>query len=271
MEERLQKIMARAGIGSRRDCEKLILAGRVCVNGVVAAIGQKADVEKDKITLDGRPVDPPRQLVYIALHKPRFMLSTVEAEPGDARPIVRDLVPLEERLYPVGRLDFESEGLMLLTNDGALTHQLTHPSHGHVKVYRVLLARHPDQEQLAIWRRGVVLEDGYRTLPADVQIETLVGKGAWVRVAMQEGRKRQIREIAATLGLPIVRLVRVAIGPLKLGALKPREWRYLTPAEVAALKGETKDSRASSRRGKQRRPKRTTVKPQTGNPRRVRS
>ncbi len=271
MEERLQKIMARAGLGSRRECEKLILAGRVHVNGVVAEIGQKADVEKDKITLDGQLIEPPRQLVYIALYKPRFVLSTVEAEAGDARPTVRDLVPIEERVYPVGRLDFESEGLILLTNDGALTQQLTHPSHGHVKVYRVLLARHPDSEQLAIWRRGVVLEDGYRTRPADVQIETLAGKGAWVRVAMQEGRKRQIREIAAALGLPVVRLIRVAIGPLKLGALKPKEWRYLTPAEVAALKGEAAEVRAPSRGGKPKRSSKEAVRPRRGSPHRVRS
>jgi 23S rRNA pseudouridine2605 synthase len=271
MEERLQKIMARAGLGSRRECEKLILAGRVYVNGVVAEIGQKADVEKDRITLDGRPVEPPRQLVYIALHKPRFVLSTVESEPGDTRPTIRDLVPVEERVYPVGRLDFESEGLILLTNDGALTHKLTHPSHDYVKVYRVLLARHPDQEQLAVWRRGVVLEDGYRTRPADVQIETLVGKGAWVRVAMQEGRKRQIREIAAALGLPIVRLIRVAIGPLKLGALKPKEWRYLTPAEVAALKGEIADGPMSSRGSQPKRLPKGAVRPRRGSPRRARS
>jgi 23S rRNA pseudouridine2605 synthase len=236
MEERLQKIMARAGLGSRRDCEKLILAGRVRVNGVVAAIGQKADPADAKITVDGRLIQPPQELVYIALHKPRFVLSTVEPEPGDTRKTVRDLVPVDARIYPVGRLDFESEGLVLLTNDGALAQKLTHPSQGHVKVYRVLLARHPDPEQLATWRRGVVLEDGYRTRPAEVQVETLLGKGAWVRVSMQEGRKRQIRETAANLGLPIVRLIRVGIGPLKLGTLKPREWRHLTPFEITALK-----------------------------------
>lgn len=271
MEERLQKILARAGIGSRRDCEKLILEGRVRVNNAVAVIGQKADPATDTITVDGRPVELPREFVYIALHKPRFVLSTFEPEPGDARPTLRDLVPMEDRLFPVGRLDFESEGLVLLTNDGALTQRLTHPSHGHTKVYRVLLARHPDQEQLATWRRGVVLEDGHRTRPADVQVETLVGKGAWIRVAMQEGRKRQIREIAAMLGLPVVRLIRIAIGPLKLGSLKPKEWRHLTPVEIAALKGEidrpprrltASASRSASGGG---------LRPRTSNRRRVRS
>lgn len=236
MEERLQKIMAQAGLGSRRDCEKIIIAGRVRVNGALATIGQKANPAVDGITVDGRVIKPPQQLVYIALHKPRFILTTVETESGDARRTVRDLVPVVERLYPVGRLDFESEGLVLMTNDGDLTQKLTHPSHGHIKVYRVLVARHPDQDQLSTWRRGVVMEDGYRTQPADVFVETLAGKGAWLRISMREGRKRQIREIAAQLGLPIVRIIRVSIGSLYLGSLKAGEWRYLTEAEVQALK-----------------------------------
>jgi 23S rRNA pseudouridine2605 synthase len=236
MEERLQKIMAQAGLGSRRDCEELIIAGRVRVNGAVAVIGQKADPQVDKISLDGRAVQPAEQKVYVALHKPRYVLSTVEPEAGDTRQTVRDLVPVSERLYPVGRLDFESEGLVLMTNDGDLAQKLTHPSHGHSKEYRVLLGRHPDDEQLATWRRGVVLEDGYKTQRAEVRIESLSGKGAWVRIIMREGRKRQIREIGAMLGLPVVRIVRVRIGNLLLGNLKPGEWRYLTSSEIVALK-----------------------------------
>jgi 23S rRNA pseudouridine2605 synthase len=236
MEERLQKIMAQAGLGSRRDCEELIIAGRVRVNGAVAIIGQKADPQADKITLDGRAIKPAEQKVYIALHKPRYVLSTVEPEAGDTRQTVRDLLPVSERLYPVGRLDFESEGLVLMTNDGDLAQKLTHPSHGHSKEYRVLLGRHPDDEQLATWRRGVVLEDGYKTQHAEVRIESLAGKGAWVRVIMREGRKRQIRETCAQLGLPVVRILRIRIGTLQLGTLKPGEWRYLNSAEVAALK-----------------------------------
>lgn len=236
MEERLQKILAQAGLGSRRSCEELILAGRVRVDGYIAVIGQKADAATAKITVDGRALKAPEEKVYIALHKPRYVLSTVEAEAGDSRQTVRDLIPVAGRLYPVGRLDFESEGLVLMTNDGELTQKLTHPSHGHLKVYRVLLARHPDQEQLKTWRRGVVLEDGYRTQPAEVYVETLSGKGAWVLVSMREGRKHQIREIGNLLGLPIVRIVRVSIGSLQLGNLKPAEWRYLKPAEIEALK-----------------------------------
>lgn len=238
MEERLQKLLAQAGVGSRRDCEELIMAGRVRVDGQVAVIGQKADAAQARITVDGRPVKAPEQKVYIALNKPRYVLTTVEPEVGDSRQTVRDLVPVAERLYPVGRLDFESEGLVLMTNDGDLAQKLTHPSHGHEKEYRVLLARHPDEEQLATWRRGVVLEDGYKTQPALVYLAAESGKGMWLRVVMKEGRKRQIREIGSQLGLPVVRILRVRIGSLRLGTLKPGEWRFLTADEISGLKGD---------------------------------
>jgi 23S rRNA pseudouridine2605 synthase len=237
MEERLQKILAQAGLGSRRACEELILAGRVRVNGATAVIGQKADPTVDKIMFDGNAVKTPEQKIYIALHKPRMVLSVVEAERDDTRKTVRDLVPVAERLYPVGRLDFDSEGLILMTNDGDLANELTHPSRGHEKEYRVLVARHPDAEQLATWRRGVVLEDGYKTAPAGVHEDGMSGKGMWLRVVMREGRKRQIREIGSLLGLPVVRIVRVRIGTLRLGTLKAGEWRYLNAEEIAELKG----------------------------------
>jgi 23S rRNA pseudouridine2605 synthase len=236
MTERLQKILAQAGYGSRRACEELIRAGRVRVNGRAAILGQKADIATDRITVDGRPLRAPEALVYVALHKPRNVLSTVERETGDNRPTVRTLVELPEHVHPVGRLDFESEGLVLMTNDGDLTNRLTHPRYGHTKEYRVLLARRPDDEQLRTWRRGVVLEDGYKTAPADVRFEAALGRGAWVRVVMGEGRKRQIREIGALLGLPVVRIVRVRIASLRLGTLRPRQWRRLSAAEVEALK-----------------------------------
>jgi 23S rRNA pseudouridine2605 synthase len=236
MEERLQKILARAGLGSRRSSEELIQAGRVKVNGQVAELGSKADPERDRITVDGHPLAFTESLAYILLYKPRNVLSTVSAP--DARHTVRDLVPVPGRLYPVGRLDVDSEGLILLTNDGELANRLTHPRYGHEKEYRVLVARQPDEEQLRIWRRGVVLEDGYKTQPADVRLESLQGKGAWLRVVLKEGRKRQIRETGALLGLPVVRIIRVRIGSLLLGKLQPGEWRHLSEAEVAALKGE---------------------------------
>ena len=242
MPERLQKILAQAGYGSRRACEDFITAGRVRVNGELASLGGKADPAIDKITLDGRPIAAAETLIYIALYKPRNVLSTVESERGDDRQTVRDLVDVSGHLYPVGRLDFESEGLVLMTNDGDLTNKLTHPKFGHEKEYRVLLARRPDQNQLEAWKRGVVLEDGYKTQPVDVRFETAQGKGAWVRVEMGEGRKRQIRETCAQLGLPVVRILRVRIGALRLGNLKPRQWRYLTTQELQDLKNGEKKS-----------------------------
>lgn len=232
--ERLQKILSRAGLGSRRGCEEIISAGRVTVNGQVAALGMKADPQRDRIEVDGRPIEKSQPLTYIALYKPRGVISTVKTP--FPRQTVRDLVPLPGHLYPVGRLDIDSEGLILMTNDGDLTNRLTHPGYGHEKEYRVLVARRPDEDQLAIWRRGVVLEDGYRTAPAEVHFQSASGKGAWLRVIMREGRKRQIREVGKTIGLPVVKIIRVRIGTLQLGNLKPRQWRHLTSAEVAALK-----------------------------------
>ncbi len=240
MQERLQKLLAQAGYGSRRSCEEFIVAGRVRVNGKTAELGQKADPAIDHITLDGKPLPKVEKLVYIALNKPRFVLSTVEGELDDHRETVIDLVDVRERVYPVGRLDLESEGLILLTNDGDLTNRLTHPRYGHEKEYNVLVARRPDEEQLAAWRRGVVLEDGYKTAPVNVYISETQGKGAWLRVVMGEGRKRQIREIGALLGLPIVRIVRVRIGSLRLGTLKSRAWRFLREDEVEALRNPDK-------------------------------
>jgi len=235
MEERLQKILARAGYGSRRANEELISAGRVSVNGKTAVLGDKADPQQDRILVDGKPIRLAEELVYIAIYKPRGVLSAVSAP--DPRSTVVDLVTIPEKIYPVGRLDVDSEGLMLLTNDGQLANELTHPRFGHEKEYRVLVARRPDEEQLNTWRRGVVLEDGYRTAPADVRLEQPFGKGAWLRVILREGRKRQIRETGSQLGLPVVRIIRIRIGNLLLGALKPKEWRRLTTQEVLALRG----------------------------------
>src|SRR5215211_862311 len=243
MLERLQKILAQAGYGSRRACEDFITAGRVRVNGQLAELGQKADPAIDKITVDGRPIAAAESLIYIALYKPRNVLSTVERERGDDRQTVRDLIDVPEHVYPVGRLDFESEGLVLMTNDGDLANRLTHPRYGHSKEYRVLLATRPDRAQLEAWHHGVVLEDGYKTAPAEVYVEKTQGKGTWVRVIMGEGRKRQIRETCKQIGLPIVSIVRVRIGTLELGSIKPRQWRYLTTKEIEDLKKPSPDVR----------------------------
>lgn len=260
MEERLQKILARAGFGSRRSAEELIHAGRVKVNGKVAELGSKADFERDRITVDGRLLSISEPLTYILLYKPRNVLSTVSTL--DKRPTVRDLVPVPGQLYPVGRLDIDSEGLILMTNDGDLANRLTHPRYGHEKEYRVLVARQPDDEQLRTWRRGVVLEDGYKTQPAEVRVESLHGKGAWLRVVLREGRKRQIRETGALLGLPVVRIIRVRLGSLLLGNLKPREWRHLTADEIAGLKGGPVKSGPGGRMGRAL-PKKTGQGPPT--------
>jgi 23S rRNA pseudouridine2605 synthase len=235
MEERLQKILAKAGYGSRRSCEEFITKGRVTVNGEIATLGMKANPQVDHIELDNRPVNKLEPLKYFAVYKPRGIISAAKSPEG--RRTVVDLVDEPGRLYPVGRLDADSEGLILLTNDGELTNQLTHPRYGHEKEYRVLVAVHPDEEQLATWRRGVVLDEGYRTAPAKIRLEGYKGKGAWLRVIMGEGRKRQIREIGSRIGLPIVKIIRTRIHTLHLGSLKPGQSRPLSSKEIDSLKG----------------------------------
>lgn len=234
MEERLQKILARSGYGSRRACEELIISGRVKVNGLVAKLGEKADPENDQIMVDNQTIAIKQNLVYIALYKPRGVLSTTRSP--DRRTTVSDLIDTANRVYPVGRLDFDSEGLILLTNDGELANRITHPRYGHEKEYRVLVSKRPDENQINTWRRGVVLDDGYRTSPAQVFIESPHGKGAWLRVILHEGRKRQIRQIGTTLGLPVVKIIRIRIGNIHIGSLKPRQWRYLSENEIKTLK-----------------------------------
>jgi 23S rRNA pseudouridine2605 synthase len=233
-EERVQKILAQAGYGSRRSCEELIEQGRVVINGTKVILGQKADVTRDQILVDGKPIPKPKALRYIALYKPRFVLCDKTVE--DARRSVFDMVENGDELAVVGRLDYESEGLVLLTNDGFMVNRLTHPRYQHEKEYRVLVSTHPDEKQLEIWRRGVVLEDGHRTRPAKVKIDSTAGKGSWINIVLKEGHKRQIREMAKTTGLFIVKLMRVRIGPLQLGTLKPGEFRNLNPDEVMKLK-----------------------------------
>ena len=240
MEDRLQKILSKAGFGSRRACEAIIAENRVILNGKTAKLGDKADPYKDHISVDGKKLPAVAfQKIYIALNKPRGVLSDVD--PKDDRKTIRDLVPVEGHLFAVGRLDMNSEGLILLTNDGELANRLTHPRYGHEKEYRVLVASRPDEEQLGAWRRGVVLEDGHKTLPAIVTVQETVGTRAWLRIVMKEGRKRQIREVGSRLGLPVNRLIRVRIGTLVLGKLKTKEWRYLSPEEVQRLKDHVSD------------------------------
>lgn len=257
-QERLQKILARAGYGSRRACEQLIMDGRVMVNQQVVGLGDKADPQVDVILVDHKRVNAPEKQVYIIIYKPRNILSAVSSPDVDRR-TVRDLIDVPETIYPVGRLDVDSEGLMLMTNDGDLANQLTHPRYEHEKEYQVLVARHPDEAQLAMWRRGVVLEDGYHTQPAECKVVAKSGKGAWMKVVLKEGRKRQIREMGKVSGLPVVRIIRVRMASLHLGRLKPGEWRMLTTEELAGLKDPQfqpgKMKVASTRKPANRRPK----------------
>lgn len=233
-EERIQKILAHAGLGSRRSCETLIEQGRVLVNGKKAIIGQKADASVEKIVVDGSQIPQVKSYRYIAFYKPRFVLC--DKVEGDSRRTVFDMVEGGNELAVVGRLDYESEGLVLLTNDGDLLSRLTHPRYQHEKEYRVLVSTHPDDNQISIWRRGVVLEDGHRTSPAQVSIERTSGKGAWIRIILKEGHKRQIREMAKVTGLFVVKLVRIRIGSLHLGAMKAGEFRILSADDVGRLK-----------------------------------
>ncbi len=233
--ERLQKVLARAGFGSRRGCEELIRQGRVFINGQVAELGQRADPERDQIMVDGQLVRARRSFTYIALYKPQGVLSAERDDSGRHR-TVRDLVPLPGHLYPVGRLDLNSEGLILLTNDGELTNLLTHPRYEHPKEYRVDVEGHPTDKTLERWRRGVYLDDR-RTAPAEVSVISRKKDHTQLRVVLREGRKRQIRRVATKLGHPVRRLVRVRIGPIQLGDLTPGQWRPLSDRELAQLQG----------------------------------
>ncbi len=255
-DERLQKILARAGFGSRRSCEVLISDGRVRVNGQIAILGTKADPDADQILVDGQPIPKiSSKKVYIALHKPRGVLS--DDVKDDERKSVFDLVPQPGHLFVVGRLDFDSEGLVLLTDDGDLANRLTHPRYGHEKEYRVLVSVRPEEEQLKTWRRGVVLEDGYRTAPAEVRLDSLAGKGAWLRIVMKEGKKRQIREVGKTIGLSVQRIIRVRIGTILLGQLKPGDWRELTQGEVRGLEKTVQPGPKSGPPARRRQPNRS--------------
>lgn len=232
--ERLQKILSRCGYGSRRECEKIISAGRVEINQSVAKLGDRADLDSDVILVDKKPFNKiKRNDIYIAFNKPKFVLSDVKKV--DDRKAMTDFVSLEDNFFIVGRLDYESEGLILLTNNGELTNRLTHPRYKHEKEYHVFVNKKPDKGQLEIWRRGVVLESGYRTLPAEISIIKHEKNGSWVKVVLKEGKKRQIRETGITIGLPVKQIIRKRIGPIELGDLRPGHWRYLNKQEIESL------------------------------------
>ena len=234
MQERLQKILSRAGLASRREAERWIAEGRVELNGlVVSRPGEKADPQRDDIRVDGKKLREARHPIVVALYKPRGVITTLSDPQG--RPTVKDLVRrVRERIYPVGRLDYQSEGLLLLTNDGDLAARLMAPRSHCPKVYEVKVRGVPEARALARLARGVVIE-GRRTLPA--RIQRMGGlRNQWIEVRLVEGRKNQIREMFARIGHPVAKLRRVRIGPLGLGNLKPGEYRVLSQPEIERLR-----------------------------------
>jgi 23S rRNA pseudouridine2605 synthase len=226
--ERLQKVLARIGVGSRRVSEELIAGGRVTVNGEVAVLGRRVDPDSDHITVDGVPLSVRPGLVYYLLNKPPGVVTTAADPQG--RPTVVDLVPTEPRVFPVGRLDAETEGLLLLTNDGDLAHRLTHPRFGVEKEYLAEVAGTPTAATLRTLREGVTLDDG-PTAPARVALLPPTA----LRIVIHEGRNRQVRRMCEALGHPVLRLVRVRIGPIAERSLVPGAWRALSTDEVQAL------------------------------------
>jgi 23S rRNA pseudouridine2605 synthase len=225
---RLQKVLAQVGIGSRRVCEEMIAAGRITVDGEVAELGRRVDPAEARIAVDGVPLSVRPGLVTYLLNKPPGVVSTA-ADPA-GRPTVVDLVPAEPRVHPVGRLDADSEGLLLLTNDGDLTFHLTHPRFGVEKEYLVAVQGRLRPSEVRRLREGVTLEDGV-TAPARVAlVEPDVA-----RITIHEGRNRQVRRMCAAVGHPVLRLVRIRIGPLADRSLAPGQWRLLTFTEVRAL------------------------------------
>ena len=234
MRERLQKLIARAGVCSRRSAESLLTAGRVTVNGVAAHLGDKADADTDVIAIDGTAIAFAEPTVYLMLNKPRGYVTTLSDELG--RATAAELVAdCGTRVFPVGRLDKESEGLLLFTNDGALMQAMTHPSHQVDKTYEVTVT---GELEGAEDRLSAVTElDGEPIVPAQVEIIARRQGQALLRVTIHQGKNRQIRRMCAQVGLQVTRLRRVSEDALTLGDLKPGQWRYLTDAEVAALKG----------------------------------
>ncbi len=237
--ERLQKIIAHAGFASRREAETMIREGRVTVNGrVVTELGTKADPATDHVKVDGKLITRAETHRYILLYKPKEVMTTVE-DPQGRRTVIDLIKGVRERIYPVGRLDFHSEGLILLTNDGDLAFKVSHPQHGSVKTYHVKVRGVPEERLIAKLERGITL-DNKRTLPCEIRQMKTTGKGddagnSWYEVKLREGRTQQIRKMFKAVGHPVSKLRRVAIGPLSDPRLGPGDYRELTKTEVKML------------------------------------
>jgi 23S rRNA pseudouridine2605 synthase len=230
--ERLQKVLARAGFGSRRAAEELIAAGRVTVDGDVARLGQRVIPEQVRVEVDGVPVEVRDDVVYYLLNKPRRVVTT--ARDPEGRPSAVDLVPAEPRVFPVGRLDYDTEGLLVLTNDGELAQLVAHPSHGVEKAYLAEVTGVPSRATIRKLREGVVLDDG-PSAPADVRLVQASGDDAALEIVVHEGRNRLVRRMCEAVGHPVRRLVRTRVGPISDRRLAPGSWRPLQQREVRAL------------------------------------
>jgi len=233
--ERIQKILAKAGVASRREAERMMIEGRVAVNGkVIEALGFKADPSKDHIKVDGKRLAPFEPKVILLLNKPRGYLSTVKDPKG--RPTVLDLLKnMKSRIYPVGRLDFDAEGLLLLTNDGDLAHLLSHPRFSVPKTYLVKVTGAPEEKKLARLKRGVALEDG-EAKAISCSLIRQKEKNSWVRVVVTEGRNHLVKRMFSAIGHTVLKLKRVEYGPIQLGGLPFGQFRTLTPEEIEKLK-----------------------------------
>jgi pseudouridine synthase len=234
MGERLQKALASAGLASRRRAEEMIAAGEVRVNGELARVGQVVDTRTDRIEVGGRPLPTRTQKVYLALNKPLGFVTSLRSTHGENT--VAGLIPLSERVFPVGRLDRETSGLLLFTNDGDWANVVTHPRFGVQKEYRVLVRGHPSASTLDGLRAGVTLPGGGRTAPARVELLGREGANTRLSVTVIEGKKRQIRVMLEAAGHPVVSLGRVRVGPVLLHTLQPGSWRALTKAEVEGIR-----------------------------------
>jgi len=238
MEERIQKIISKCGIASRRKAEEMILEGLVRVNGVPATLGMKADLERDHIKVKGKLIGAVQSKVYLLFNKPVKCLTS--SNDSEGRPTVKDFMKrVKAMVFPVGRLDFNSEGLLILTNDGDLANAILHPKNKIPKTYRAKIDGHLEDSDIFRLERGIRLEDGL-TAPARVNTVKQAKVNSWIDITIYEGRKRQVRRMLERVGHPVSRLIRIRINGLSLGSLKPGEYRYLTPDEIEKLWKETK-------------------------------
>ena len=256
--ERVQKIMAQADIGSRRKCEEIIRQGRVQVNGKVIEVGAQADPAVDIVIVDGERISlAKRTQLFIVVNKPKGVLSTNKAPEGDSRPTIRDLIEVPGHLFTIGRLDADSEGMMILTNDGDVANKVSHPRYEHTKTYKVTVKGRVTKETIEKWETGIWL-DNSRTAACSVKVLESSKYSTILRIVMVEGRKRQIRRVATILGHPVIKLVRTHIGQLGLGTLRKGAWYQLDDFEVGVLMTPDDELKEIRRKRRERKKKKTS-------------